>query len=169
MVLLLLFEVQKLAIGWTKPQLIVTSLHVMKFPKSLHLPLSPLSYLPPGPEMFCSFGGKQAFLVLCGPWSFPSRALSTPTSIKPSSGFSLFPTLYPLAFSQCLFLPMSLPVFFLAFEMPSHLQLPSCKASPFFKAWLFHGTLYCLRYGFAAYDKPPKSGLSRIEVYLSLM
>lgn len=109
----------------------------MKFPKPLHLPLSLLSYLPPGPEVFCCFGGKQAFLVLCGPWSFPNQALSPPTSIKPSSGFFLFPTLYPLAFSQCLFLPVSLPVFFLTFEMPSYLHLPIRKANPSFKAWLF--------------------------------
>lgn len=77
-----------------QPQLIVTSLHIMKFPKPLHLPLSLLSYLPPGPEAFCCFGGKQAFWVLCGPWSFPNQALSPPTSIKLSSGFFLFPTRY---------------------------------------------------------------------------
>lgn len=135
----------------------------MKFPKPLCLPLS-LSYSPPDPEVFCFFRGKQTFLVLCGSWSFSIQALS-PTA-KPSSGFSLFPTLYPLGFSQCLFLPVSFPVLFLAFEMPSFLHFLSCKASPSFKAWLFGGTLYWLRYGFAAFNKTPKS---KIEGYLSLM
>ena len=160
MVLLLLSSVQELPAGWTRPQLILTFLHGIKSP-SLFICLF-VSFLTRLQLQRClapSEGNK-----LSQPSVVPGPSPVSPA--KPSSVFSLFPTLYPLGFGQCSFLPVSFPVLFLAFEMPSPLHFANCKANPSFKAWLFCGTLYWLRYGFAAFDKTQKS---KIDVYLSLM
>lgn len=131
MVFLLLFQVQEFSVGRSRPQLLFTSLHPVKFSKPLHLPLSLLSYPIPGPEIFCSSEGDKLS------WSFVvlPRSGTVSSDVCKTIIWLLFVS-YPLptCFHQCSFLVASFPVLFLAFEMPSHLHFPNRKANSSFKA-----------------------------------